>query len=140
MGKKEEEMRKGKKVVIGIMVLAIIMVAGTAWAGAAKGKAGAAVRDENLINEINAVKMTIRGMTVEIASIKSELKEGKMTDSERKMEMRLGWAERQINELWARINLLMIIVVILCAAVIILGLINYKKAKSKEKEIVASKE
>ncbi len=113
-----------KKPII-ILILAACCLAITASAGARIGQPGYAVRDDNTIKEIQAIKVSLRSMESEIRELQLRQPAPDIT----KYEARLIALEKQVAELsnWILIFAILIVILVINVAILDASKIFKKK-------------
>ena len=120
-----------KKIILVLLILTTISLLLTpyAFAGARKGKAGYAVRDDNAMTEIRAIKLEMQAMEREIKFLKENQTKPMSPIELGKIEGRLTWAENQINKLWKWITALSITLLIIGIALIAVYILGGKVSR-----------
>ncbi len=105
-----------------IVLVAIICLLATSfvYAGARRGKAGYAVRDDNAMKEIRAIKVSMRAMEKDIQALKLQQGQGMTAVEQGKIEGRLTWAEKQIAKLWAWVITMAVLIALMIIYIIIM--------------------
>ena len=118
-----------KKIVILLVVCLLLTT--FALAGARKGKPGYAVRDDNAMKEIVAIKQAMRGMERDIRALQNDQTRTFSPIEQGKIEGRLTWAENQINSLWKWVYGLLVLVILL-AAVCVASMVSVASRKREK--------
>ncbi len=105
-----------KKIVLATLVC--LLVTSFVYAGARRGKAGYAVRDDNAMKEVKAIKIALRGMEKQIMALQSQQGRGLTAVEQGKIEGRLTWTETQISKLWKWVMTLAVLIVLILIAII----------------------
>ena len=109
-----------KKILLGILLIVTfsLLLSPYSYAGARKGRAGYAVKDDNAMKEIQAIKLALRAMERDIQGLQSQQNKGMTAIEQGKIEGRLTWAEGQIAKLWKWVIAMAVVL-----AIFILGII-----------------
>jgi hypothetical protein len=121
-----------KKFLVGFLVVVAftLVLTNSSLAGAHRGRAGYAVRDDNAMKEIVAIKQGLRSMERDIKDLQSQQARSLSPIEQGKIEGRLTWVENQINILWKWVIALAIIVGLMVIGILVV-LFSGKKKKSQ---------
>jgi hypothetical protein len=111
-------MKKFALVLILLTAISLILTP-YALAGARKGKAGYAVRDDNAMKEIKAIKISMRSMEKDIQLLQASTNKGMTAIEQGKIEGRLTWAEGQIAKLWKWVVMMAILIALMLTYIVV---------------------
>jgi hypothetical protein len=119
------------KKLVAVLILAFICLTITASAGARLGKEGYAVRDDNAIKEIQAIKLQLNSLTRDVKAIqdKAALQDRNSND------VRLNAQEAQIAEVWKWLTLLYVIVLIVVLGAVVAIIMSMGKRIKKTNKV-----
>ena len=90
-----------------------------AFAGARKGKAGYAVKDDNAMKEIKAIKISMRAMEKDIQSLQASQNKGMTAIEQGKIEGRLTWLENQVSKLWKWVVAMAVLIALMLIYIVV---------------------